>query len=56
MTTVEKIGLAIVGVAMATTLVLPGRQTPAVLTRLFGGFSGALQAATGQRVSTVVAR
>lgn len=48
MSTVEKIGLAIVGVAMATTLVLPGRQTPLVIQRFFSGFAGTLRAATGR--------
>jgi hypothetical protein len=49
MTTVaERVGLAIVGVAMATTLVLPGRQTPAVIDKFLGGFAGVLRAATGQ--------
>jgi hypothetical protein len=48
MSTVEKVGLAIVGVAMATTLVLPGRQTPLVIQRFFSGFSGTLRAATGR--------
>jgi hypothetical protein len=31
MSTVEKIAMGIVGVALVTTLILPGRQTPAVL-------------------------
>lgn len=39
MSTFEKIGMGIVGVAMAATLVLPKRQTPAVLNALFGGLS-----------------
>ncbi len=39
MTTFEKIGLAIVGVAMATTLTLPGRQTPKVIAAAFKGLS-----------------
>jgi hypothetical protein len=48
MSAAEKVGLAIVGVAMATTLVLPGRQTPAIIQRFFSGFSGTLKAATGR--------
>jgi len=48
MSVAEKVGLAIVGVAMATTLVLPGRQTPAILDKFFGGFAGTLRAATGR--------
>lgn len=48
MTDVMKVATAIVGVAMATTLVLPGRQTPAVIDKLFSGFAGSLRAATGR--------
>lgn len=48
MSAAEKVGLAIVGVAMATTLVLPGRQTPAIIQRFFSGFAGTLRAATGR--------
>jgi len=44
-----KVLTGIVFVAMATTLVLPGRQTPAVVEKFFGGFAGTLKAATGQR-------
>lgn len=49
MTEAMKVATAIVGVAMVTTLVLPGRQTPQVIEKLFSGFSGSLRAATGQR-------
>lgn len=45
MSSVEKIALAVVGVAMATTLLLPGRQTPAVLNATFGGFGNVLSKA-----------
>lgn len=48
MSTIERIGVAIVGVAMATTLVLPGRQTPEVIRRTFSGFAQSLRAATGR--------
>lgn len=34
-------------VALATTLVLPGRQTPQVLTSFFNGLAGATRAAIG---------
>lgn len=44
----ERIGVAIVGVAMATTLVLPGRQTPAIIEKFLGGFGNVLQKATGR--------
>jgi hypothetical protein len=43
-----KVLTALVGVAMVTTLVLPGRQTPAIVEKFFGGFSGTLKAATGR--------
>lgn len=39
MSTFEKIGMGIVGVAMVATLVLPGRQTGSVLTAFFNGIS-----------------
>lgn len=48
MGTAERIGVAVVGVAMATTLVLPGRQTPAIIEKFFGGFATLLQRATGR--------
>lgn len=48
MSTLEKIALAIVGVGMVTTLILPGRQTPAVLTAAGNVFSGALKTAQGR--------
>jgi hypothetical protein len=48
MSTVEKIGLAIVTTATITTLVLPGRQTPAIIEKFWGGFAGTLRAATGR--------
>lgn len=39
---------SIVVVAGITALVLPGRQTPQVITALFNGFRGSLGVATGQ--------
>lgn len=45
MSSLEKIAMAIVGVAMVTTLVLPGRQTPAVAKAFGGVFSGSLRTA-----------
>lgn len=48
MTEAMKVASAIVGVALVTTLVLPGRQTPAVIEKLFAGFSSSLRAATGR--------
>lgn len=48
MSSLEKVALAIVGVAMATTLVMSGRQTASVLKAGGGVFSGALRAAMGR--------
>jgi hypothetical protein len=48
MESAEKIALAIVGVAMATTLLLPGRQTVGVINAVSGLFSGGLRAAMGR--------
>lgn len=39
MTVFEKIGLAIVGIGMATTLVLPDRKTADIVKAGFGGLS-----------------
>lgn len=43
----ERIALAIVGVAMITTLVLPRRQTPQVVTAFGNAFRGGLATAMG---------
>lgn len=51
MSTIEKIGVAVVGVLMITTLVLPGRQTPQVLNSGSRGVARIFQAASGQRVT-----
>lgn len=48
MSSVEKIALAIVGVALATTLILPGRQTPQVISAAGSAFSGALKTSMGR--------
>lgn len=40
---------SIVVVALVTTLVLPGRQTPQVLTAGGNAFAGSLRAALGQK-------
>lgn len=39
---------SIVVLAMITTLVLPQRQTPAVISSFFNGFGGAIKAGLGQ--------
>lgn len=48
MSTVERVALAIVTVAMVTTLILPGRQTPQVFDAAGRLFSGSLRAAMGR--------
>jgi hypothetical protein len=48
MGSLEKIALAIVGVAMATTLLLPGRQTAAVLGAAGNVFTGGIKSAMGR--------
>ena len=39
---------SIVFLAIVTTLILPGRKTPAVLNSFFQGFSGSIKAGMGQ--------
>lgn len=45
--TVEKVAMGIVGIALVTTLLLPGRQTPAVINAFTGLFRGSLATAMG---------
>lgn len=45
MTTVEKIAMGIIGIGMATTLILPGRQTPKVIDAFSNLFRGSLATA-----------
>ena len=47
MGTGEKIAMGIIGVAMATTLVLPGRQTSKVISAIGSVFRGSLATAMG---------
>ena len=47
MSLAEKIGVLIVGVAMATTLTLPKRQTPAVVNAVGNLFQGSLATSMG---------
>lgn len=47
MSYLEKIGLAIVGLATVTTLILPRRQTGTVITAGAKGFQGILGTAMG---------
>ncbi|NUT27680.1 MAG: hypothetical protein HOV84_17445 [Streptomyces sp.] len=45
MGTAEKIAMGIVGIAMVTTLILPGRQTPQVINAFSNLFRGSLATA-----------
>jgi hypothetical protein len=45
---IQKVAVIIAATGLATTLVLPGRQTPAVVGALFGGLSKWQQKAMGQ--------
>jgi len=46
---IQKVALAIVSVALVTTLILPDRQTPSVFRAAGDVFSGALGTAMGRR-------
>lgn len=45
---VERSFALLVGLGMLTTLVLPGRMTPQVLEKGFGGLNSLFKTATGQ--------
>lgn len=47
MSTIQKGMTALFGIALATTLLLPNRQTPAVANAFLGGFRGILATAMG---------
>jgi hypothetical protein len=47
MTTIEKVLMGIIGVAMVTTLILPRRQTPQVIGAAGKAFNGALGTSMG---------
>lgn len=49
MSTFQKIGMGVILVAFVTTLVLPGRQTPALFTGLTNLSTGTIKSATGQQ-------
>lgn len=49
MTTIQKFVTGIVGIAMITTLILPGRQTPAVLNAGRDFATGVLGTAMGTK-------
>lgn len=44
----QKVALGVVMVMMATTLVLPGRQSPAIVANFFKGTTSLAKAATGR--------
>jgi hypothetical protein len=46
-TTIEKVLMGIIGVAMVTTLILPKRQTPQVINAPGSAFRGSLATAMG---------
>jgi hypothetical protein len=48
MSTAEKVAMGIVGIALATTLILPGRQTVGVLNAFSNLFTGSLRTAMGR--------
>lgn len=48
MTTLEKVAMGIVGVALVTTLVLPGRQSVGVINAGGNVFTSALKTAMGR--------
>jgi hypothetical protein len=48
MSSIEKIAMGIVGVAMVTTLILPDRQTPKVLGAVGSLFAGSIRASMGR--------
>lgn len=47
MSTLEKIAMGIIGIGLVTTLILPGRQTPAVVDAMTRLFRGSLATAMG---------
>lgn len=47
MTTLQKLGVMTLGIALVTTLILPDRQTPQVLSVAFQGSRGILATAMG---------
>lgn len=47
MSTIEKFLVGVIGLAMVTTLILPKRQTPAVINAAAKGISGVIGTAMG---------
>ena len=48
MTTLERVAMGIVGIALVTTLILPGRQTASVIRAGSDLFTGSLRTAMGR--------
>lgn len=48
MGSVERVLAGLIGVMVLTTLVLPGRQTPVIVDKLFGGASKLSKTVIGQ--------
>ncbi len=48
MSTAERVGLAFIGLAMVTTLILPGRQTAQVINAFGSVFNSSLKTAMGR--------
>lgn len=49
MNTIQKVAMGVVGIAMITTLILPGRQTSSVVDAFGRLFTGSLGTAMGTR-------
>lgn len=47
MGTAQKVAMGIIGIGLVTTLILPGRQTPAVINAFTNLFRGSLATAMG---------
>jgi hypothetical protein len=47
MSTVQKFVAGLIGIALVTTMILPGRQTPAVINAITGFTRGSLATAMG---------
>jgi hypothetical protein len=48
MSTIQKVAVIIAGTGLVTALVLPGRQTPQVISALFGGLGDWTKKAQGR--------
>lgn len=48
MTTIQKVAVLIAATGLATTLILPGRQTPLLAKTVFSGLAGWTKVAQGR--------